>query len=94
MPKKVIASLLLTAGLALFAPAMSFAFPCYCNGRYIGEYDDILACYNACSGFTLATPNKSSLRVSFLQDQLFSVQACAGDPWLAPAGLARTPAAN
>ena len=37
----------LFAVLALVAgPAL--AFPCYCNGKYLGDYDSIMACFDDC----------------------------------------------
>jgi natural product precursor len=24
------------------------SFPCYCNGNYVGQFNEILACFNAC----------------------------------------------
>lgn len=32
--------------LSLAQPAA--AFPCYCNGTYLGEYDDVMSCFNDC----------------------------------------------
>jgi hypothetical protein len=28
--------------------AIKGGFTCYCNGRLLGEYNDVTACYNAC----------------------------------------------
>jgi hypothetical protein len=34
--------------LGLLVPSASFAFPCYCNGCYIGDYGDVGSCYSDC----------------------------------------------
>lgn len=57
MSRKLFAKLalmmLLVTGALISVPGTSEAFSCYCNGRYVGEFDDIGACWNACPNETV-----------------------------------------
>jgi hypothetical protein len=67
---KVLVSRLVVAVLLLVAPTAAFAFSCYCNGSYIGEYKTILGCYNACK------PSRSADSLSQMRAQLFGSPLC------------------
>lgn len=62
----------LAALCAIFAlvagPAL--AFPCYCNGTYIGDYDDIMSCYNDCeAALQLETADLGLPTLAFLDEE-------------------------
>ena len=53
MSRKTLAKLtlmaLLVTGTLLSLPGTSeAAFSCYCNGKFLGFYNDVMACYNDC----------------------------------------------
>ena len=42
-------AMVLTVAYALPTQSgLSTSFSCYCNGKYVGEMDDIWACWSAC----------------------------------------------
>lgn len=56
MSRKLFAKLalmmVLVTGALLSVPGTSEAFPCYCNGRYVGDFDTVRGCYDACPDAT------------------------------------------
>lgn len=54
MSRKLFAKLalmmVLVTGAILSVPGKSEAFSCYCNGAYVGEFDSIRGCWDACPG--------------------------------------------
>jgi hypothetical protein len=70
--RNALASRFLVAILLFVAPTASFAFGCYCNGVYIGEFKTILGCYNACH-----MPARSDDPAARMRADLFGSPLCA-----------------